>query len=116
MLEEKNDNLHDADGNVSNESQQVTIAENQEETEHVSDSSDNQLAELSEVITEVEQAAIEGFDEPALEIEVALNEDEQLEVTVLTETLTEDEIEVATEKEALVEEAVKELLNKNPNL
>jgi hypothetical protein len=109
MLEEKNDNLHDADGNVSNESQQVTIAENQEETEHVSDSNDNQLADLSEVITELEQAAIEVFDEPAIEIEieVALKEDEQLEVTVLTETLTEDEIEVTTEKEALVEEAVK---------
>ncbi|MGC4039850.1 MAG: hypothetical protein QM710_03400 [Flavobacterium sp.] len=30
MLEEKNDNLQEADGNAANEAQEVTIAENQE--------------------------------------------------------------------------------------
>ncbi|HNP32275.1 MAG TPA: DUF349 domain-containing protein [Flavobacterium sp.] len=81
MLEEKNDNLHDADGNPANESQEVTIAENQEipvenqeEVEAVQDTSVSELAE--------QKAAI------------------------LTEELTEDEIEVAAEREALVEETV----------
>ena len=108
MLEEKNDNLHDADGNGSDESQEVTIVENQEETEHVSHSNDNELAALSEVVNEIEQPAIEKVDEPALLLETAvtLDEVEEVEVAVLTETLTEDELEVAAEKEALVEETV----------
>jgi predicted DNA-binding protein YlxM (UPF0122 family) len=108
MLEEKNDNLHDADGNGSDESQEVTIVENQEETEHVSHSNDNELAALSEVVNEIEQPPIEKVDEPALLLETAvtLDEVEEVEVAVLTETLTEDELEVAAEKEALVEETV----------
>jgi hypothetical protein len=81
MLEEKNDNLLEADGSVSDESQEVTIAENQEI-----------LVENQEEV----QAVVET--EAVAEVEP--------EVAVLTEELTEDEIEVAAEKEALVEETI----------
>jgi len=108
MLEEKNDNLHDADGNVSDESQEVSILENQEKTEHVYHSSVDELAELGEVATDVEQPVIEDVANPALiiEREVRLDKVEETEVAVLTESLTEDEIEVAAEKDALFEETV----------
>jgi len=87
MLEEKNDNLQDADGNVVNESTEVTATENQEiEEVPIEESSVSEQAEES--VTE------EAIEKPAVE------------VAVLTEALTEDEIELAAEKEALVEETV----------
>jgi hypothetical protein len=102
MLEEKNDNLHEADGNGANESQEVTIAENQEipvdaqeENEAVQDAA-VEAAEVETVGGETEQAPVQ---------EVVSEEPEQ-KVAVLTEELTEDELEVAAEKEALVEETV----------
>jgi hypothetical protein len=86
MLEEKNDNLQDADGNVANESQEVTTAENQETSIEVQEENDpNQEVETAEEVVETEPEA---------------------EVAVLTEELTEDEIEIAAETEALVEETV----------
>lgn len=86
MLEEKNDNLHDADGNITNESQEVTIDENQEIPVEAKEA-DEPVTE--EVVSEPETA-------PETEVEVA----------ILTEELTEDEIEAAAEREALVEETV----------
>jgi hypothetical protein len=77
MLEEKNDNLQDADGNVSNESQEVTAVENQENSVEVQ---------------EENESVIETAVEP--------------EAASLTEELTEDQIEVAAETAALVEETV----------
>lgn len=89
MLEEKNDNLQDADGNVVNESTDVTASENQETTE---------LENVS--------AETETMEENAVTEENAETPENHVEVAVLTETLTEDEIELASEKEALVEETV----------
>jgi len=76
MLEEKNDNLQDADGNGVNEPQELAITENQE-------------------IPVDKQEEIEASPE-ALEEKAA----------ILTEELSEDELEVAAEKEALVEETI----------
>ncbi len=76
MLEEKNDNLLDADGNGVNEPQEVTIADNQE---------------IPVDKQEESEASSEVLEEKA---------------GILTEELSEDDIEVAAEKEALVEETV----------
>ncbi|TBX66648.1 DUF349 domain-containing protein [Flavobacterium silvisoli] len=81
MLEEKNDNLQNADGNVISESQEVTATENQE-------IANEELAENA----------------PLQEAEQPVNSEE--EAPALTKVLTEDEIELAAEKEALVEETV----------
>jgi hypothetical protein len=89
MLEEKNDNLQDADGNLANESQEVTTAQNQEIPAEAQEENEPAVAEIEEAATEAET-------------EVATEE----KAAVLTEELTEDEIEVAAEKEALVEETV----------
>ena len=94
MLEEKNDSLLDADGNVTNESQEVTIADNQE------------IPVATQEEIEVEQEAETPREEVAETSAEAAIETPEEEVAVLTESLTEDEIEVAAEKEALVEETV----------
>ena len=146
MLEEKNDNLLDADGNVADESQEVMTSENEEilvknqeemEAAHqaelsvaeAEDTSDSELAEqtTAEVELAVEEATIEvEAEEPFAELDSILSEQaEQTEdaveevedssvnelaeqkVAILTDPLTEDEIEVAAETEALVKETVK---------
>ena len=146
MLEEKNDNLLDADGNVADESQEVMTSENEEilvknqeemESAHqaelsvaeAEDTSDSELAEqtTAEVELAVEEATIEvEAEEPFAELDSILSEQaEQTEdaveevedssvnelaeqkVAILTDPLTEDEIEVAAETEALVKETVK---------
>ena len=116
MLEEKNDNLLEADGNVANESQDVTIAENIEtlvenqeeikaaqELENSFDDAKEAIAEIetpiSEVVAEVQETIEEVEVVPVDEVEIQ-------KVAVLTEELTEDELEVAAEKDALVEETI----------
>ena len=99
MLEEKNDNLLDADGSVNDESQELTISENQEFL------FENQ--EETKNVAEVEPVA-EEVVEPVTEVasEEYVNEVVEEKAAILTEYLTEDEIEVAAEKEALVEETI----------
>ncbi len=92
MLEEKNDNLLEADGNVADESQEVTIVENQEETETLAEVEEEAVAEDPNVSELAEQTPVEEVVEQ--------------NAAVLTEELTEDELEVAAEREALVEETV----------
>ncbi|MBP8157411.1 MAG: DUF349 domain-containing protein [Flavobacterium sp.] len=108
MLEEKNDNLQDADGNVVNESPEVTTTENEpaiaevqaEETTEVEEAVEAET-EVEEIVEEEVEQTVEVVSEPE-----ALIEEPTVEVAVLTEALTEDELEVAAEKEALVEETV----------
>ncbi|WP_445454563.1 DUF349 domain-containing protein [Flavobacterium sp. 25HG05S-40] len=90
MLEEKNDNLQDADGNVADASQEVTITENQE----------------IPVVNQEENVAVEEIESPS--VEETSEEPTAAKAGVLTEELTEDEIELAAEKEELVEETVAE--------
>ncbi len=94
MLEEKNDNLQDADGNVSNESQEATAVENQEIPV--------EIQEENVSVLETEEA-VEAIPETDVVEEVL---EAEPEVGGLTEELTEDQIEVAAETEALVEETV----------
>ncbi len=123
MLEEKNDNLLDADGNIADESQDVTTAENQEipvesqeEIEPVAETGSETVAE-EPVIEEVEEAATE-IDPSASELadrtpteEAEVVADEPIEkAAILTEALTEDELEVLAEKDALVEETVETVI------
>ena len=115
MLEEKNDNLHNADGNVDNESQEVTIVENQEipvESQEV-----EPVEQVQTVVAEVKAPVEEAVEQTVAEVEVPVEEViaeaenpveelEEVKAAVLTEELTEDELEIAAEKEALVEETV----------
>ncbi|MFN3753840.1 DUF349 domain-containing protein [Flavobacterium sp.] len=107
MLEEKNDNLLDADGNVVNESLETTTTENQETTTEVG-SDAVEAAATEEIQTEEAEVEAEQTVEAVKDVVEEVAEEPAVEVAVLTETLTEDEIEVAAEKEALVEEAVQE--------
>jgi len=108
MLEEKNDNLLEADGSVSDESHKVTIpenqeflVENQEETETVAE------VETGVTIEEhVTEEVIEADSEEEAAVEKQANEVFEEKVAILTEPLTEDELEVVAETEALVEETV----------
>lgn len=120
MLEEKNDNLLDADGNVANEPQEATLAENQEipvevqEEDESAIEAENATAEVAEV--EAEVPVEEVVEETVLEATAEVSEESLVEeptqelveekAAVLTEELTEDELEVAAEKEALVEETI----------
>ena len=101
MLEEKNDNLLEADGNVINDSQETVIADNQDTLVG------NQ--EETEIIFKTE-SSFEKSTENIAKIETPIETDEktlsEVKTAVLTETLTEDEIEVAAEKESLVEETI----------
>ncbi|MCF6128911.1 DUF349 domain-containing protein [Flavobacterium sp. AS60] len=103
MLEEKNDNLLEADGNVTDESQEVTIAENQEILV------ENQ--EEAEAISEEETSVSEPTEQAVADVE-AVEEVVDLKAAILTEALTEDELEVAAEREALVEETVEPKVKK----
>jgi hypothetical protein len=98
MLEEKNDNLQDADGNVISESQEVTTTENQEiapEVQEETVEAENETEPIQEVETPTEEVTEATAEIPTEE-----------KVAVLTEELSEDEIELAAEKEALVEETI----------
>ena len=108
MLEENNDNLLEADGSVKDESQEVTIAENQEFLVENQEETKN-VAEVETDVTIEEHVAEEVIDADS-EVETAVekqaNEVFEEKVAILTEPLTEDELEVAAETEALVEETV----------
>ena len=123
MLEEKNDNLQDADGNVVNESPEVTTTENEEttaqdESPELEVSSNTVEPETTEEIqaeeAEVEAEAVQTV-EAGSDIAEEVTEETATEAAVLTEKLTEDEIEVAAEKEALVEETVEVVSEETPN-
>ncbi len=99
MLEEKNDNLQEADGNEANEPQEVTIAENIEIPVEM------QEENVSTIETDEASEIIEAETEPQEIIEdVTVNQTDKQVVAEVTEVLTEDEIELNTEKEGLVEE------------
>jgi len=108
MLEEKNDNLHEADGSVNDETQDVTIAENQEF--FVENQEETETLAKVETDVSIEEDVVEEVTEVGPELETAVEKqaDEVFEekVGILTEPLTEDELEVAAETEALVEETV----------
>ena len=108
MLEEKNDNLLEADGSVNDKSQEVTIAENQEFLVENQEEIET-VAELETAVT-IEEHALEEVIEADSEVEAAsekqANEEVEQQVAILTDPLTEDELEVAAETEALVEETV----------
>jgi hypothetical protein len=102
MLEEKNDNLQDADGNLVSKSIEFTTAENEETVVEIQD----------------EIPAIVAEEETGQELEIPVEKTESVEeietpsekvVAVLTEELTEDEIELATEKRELVEETIEDV-------
>ena len=105
MLEEKNDNLLEADGSVADESQEVTVAENQE----ILGENQEEMEPVLETETPVEEVAAKVETETPVEevvAEVEIETPVEEEILALTEPLTEDEIELAAEKEALVEETV----------
>ena len=108
MLEEKNDNLLEADGSVNDESQEVNIAENQEFLVENQEETET-VAELETAVT-IEEHVLEEVIEADSEVEAAnenqANEEVEQQVAILTDPLTEDELEVAAETEALVEETV----------
>ena len=107
MLEEKNDNLLEADGNVADESQEVNIAENQEISVENQEKNEPVMETATEEVVETvaEQAAPEAETETVEDV-AEVEAPTEPEVALLTEELTEDEIEVAADKEALVEETV----------
>jgi len=103
MLEEKNDNLLEADGNVVNETLEFTTAKNEEAAIEIQD-------ETPEIVTEVETVQeVESLVEETEAIEEVETPTDKV-VAVLTEELTEDEIELATEKRELVEETVEDVV------
>ncbi|WP_366069019.1 DUF349 domain-containing protein [Flavobacterium sp.] len=131
MLEEKNDNLLEADGNVANESQEVTFAENlevpHENQKEIATAVTTEEFEnsITDVLTPVEEVVeINAQEEPESLLEelvpnVTTITDETPTITtevetknsfkkvaVLTESLSEHEIEIASEKEVLVVETV----------
>ncbi len=113
MLEDQNDNLQEADGNQANESQEVTIAANEENPIEVQEENGLiQEEETAQTETPVEEVVAEAVTEVQIDEVVEVSETDAVEaiaeekVAVLTEELTEDEIEVAAEKEALVEETI----------
>ena len=116
MLEEKNDNLLNADGSLENESHNVIPTENQEiidlVQEKIADTIDE--GEQEQVETPVKEvlenfADVEKDSSISEQIQQIQNEEVvEAKVAVLTEELTEDEIELATEKRELVEETIEE--------
>nr|WP_294776443.1 DUF349 domain-containing protein [uncultured Flavobacterium sp.] len=110
MLEEKNDNLQDADGNVVNESLETTATENQESV--IEEVQAEEVAPTAEVVEADETIVVEETETVVSEPEAA-SEEPKVEVAELTEALTEDEIELAAEREAFVKEAVKEAAKSN---
>jgi hypothetical protein len=104
MLEEKNDNLQEADGNVVNESLETTATENEATTVEAETAAET-VETAAPIVVEVE-AEVEITEEEVVSEPEATAETPAVEVAELTEALTEDELELAAEKEALVEETV----------
>ncbi|MFZ4670538.1 MAG: DUF349 domain-containing protein [Flavobacterium sp.] len=117
MLEEKNDNLLNADGSLENESHNVIPTENQEiidlVQEKIADTIDE--SEQEQVVETPVKEVLENFADVEKDSSISeqiqqIQNEEVVEakVAVLTEELTEDEIELATEKRELVEETIEE--------
>ncbi|MFM2212982.1 MAG: hypothetical protein RL427_245 [Bacteroidota bacterium] len=118
MLEEKNDNLQDADGNVAHESQETVAAENQEiaietpveETavveETVAEEAPAEEAVTAEVVEEAAPAAEEVVEEADPAAEVAVTAEVVEEAAPAAEEVVEQTAPVA--EEAVAEEAVEE--------
>jgi len=119
MLEDKNDNLLEADGNVANESQEVATTENQEIIVEVQEETTETVADLEtiqESTTELDSSINNDFVEHTNEITSSKDTENtsvevEEKVAVLTEELTEDEIELAAEIRELVEETVENITN-----
>ena len=118
MLEEKNDNLLKADGSLENESQNVIATENQEiidlVQEKIVDTIDE--GEQEQVVETPVKEVLENYADVEKDSSISeqlqqTQNDEVVEakVAVLTEELSEDEIELATEKRELVEETIEEV-------
>jgi hypothetical protein len=115
MLEEKNDNLQDADGNVANEAQEMAATENQEiatettaeETALVEEVVAEETAPVAEVVAE-EAAPVEEViaEETAPVEEVIAEETAPVEEVIAEETAPVEE--VIAEETAPVEEVVAE--------
>ena len=97
MLEEKNDNLQDADGNVVNDSLETTAAENQEIT--------TKTTEEVEAVAEVAPEAVAEVTEAEAVAEVA--PEAIAEITEAVEQATET-VEAAAETSEVTEEATTE--------
>jgi len=117
MLEEKNDNLLNADGSLENESHNVIPTESQEiidlVQEKIADTIDE--SEQEQVVETPVKEVLENFADVEKDSSISeqiqqIQNEEVVEakVAVLTEELTEDEIELATEKRELVEETIEE--------
>ena len=115
MLEEKNDNLQDADGNVANEAQEMATTENQE---IANETAIEEVAPAEEVIAE-EAAPVEEVvaEEAAPVEEVVAEEAAPVEEVVAEEAAPAEEVvaeeaapadEVVAEEAAPVEEVVAE--------
>lgn len=89
MLEEKNDNLQHADGNVANETKEASIAENQETTIEIQEETVEIIAEI-EPVQETETAA-EEVVETIIEAEI------ETPTEVVVETISAETTETATE-------------------
>ncbi|MCX6171724.1 MAG: DUF349 domain-containing protein [Flavobacterium sp.] len=118
MLEEKNDNLLNADGSLENESQNVIATENQEiidlVQEKIVDTIDE--GEQEQVVETPVKEVLENYADVEKDSSISeqlqqTQNDEVVEakVAVLTEELSEDEIELATEKRELIEETIEEI-------
>ncbi len=112
MLEEKNDNLQEADGNVVNESLETTTTENQDTiTEDASPELEvaNDVAEetTTEEVTEV-AAMVEAVEATAEETLEVVSETETEAPAVEAAEQTEAETEVVSEPEAATEEVADE--------
>ena len=126
MLEEKNDNLQNADGNVVSDSQEVIATENQEietPTEETAvaaeiEASTEEVLEETTVEAEVETPTEEVVEETTVEAEIETPTEEVVEETTIeaeVETPTEEvveettvEAEVETQTEEVVEETTVE--------
>jgi hypothetical protein len=111
MSEEKNDNLHDADGSLESVSQEVQTTENEESASPEAVTPADAVIDADAQITEAnavdETALVEADDSEQIAEEVI--EEPQLEVAA--ETVAEPEVETITEEvpaeiEAATEEAV----------
>jgi len=104
MLEEKNDNLHDADGNLANDAQETATPENQET---IMEPAVVDAAPVEEVVAE-EAAAVEEVvaEETTPVEEVAAEEATPVEEVVAEEAAPVEE--VVAEEAAPVEEVVAE--------
>ncbi|MFY8008240.1 MAG: DUF349 domain-containing protein, partial [Flavobacterium sp.] len=111
MLEEKNDNLQDADGNVVNDSLETTAAENQEITtndvsQELEVGSNPVETETTEEVTAVDEAPAEEAIAEVEEVENAKTVTEATVEAVAEETTEVTEEETAENVVALTDEQV----------